>query len=260
MSTELIRDQNKLEWDELDMQMTISTAKAHPRNITEFVSLTTKLATQDEETAQACFYYIPPSGQRAEPIEGGSVRLAEIAAYVWGNLYTGKRTIKNDGQFVTGEGLAWDLERNQGTRVQIQRSIINKYGKPFSYDMQATTANAAASIAFRNAVFTAIPKVFVDPIWIKAKKIAVGNKKDLSKRRNVIFDRFLQWDIDPKQILNFLKRNSVDELTQLDLEKLMGIGTAIKEGHITSDQAFVIKEKDTIEITNDDEHIKNLLK
>jgi hypothetical protein len=255
MTTEYLKDKNKLACDELDMQTVITTAKAHPRDIDDFVTLTTKLVLKDKETAQACFYYLPARSGGSEPIEGGSIRLAELAAYVWGNLITGKRLVSNDGEFITAEGFAWDLERNQGTRVQIQRSIINSYGKRYSHEMQATTANAAASIAWRNAIYTIIPKVIVNPIWLKAKEFAV-----LSSKRKSLIDRFLQWNISSQQILDFFQKKSVRELTQEDLERLIGLGTSIKEGHIAAEEAFVVKEESTIEIIQDEDRVRDLLK
>lgn len=245
---------------ELDMQLTISTAKTYPRKISDFIKLCMELATQDKETAQACYYCLPATDKR--PVtEGPSVRLAEIVAYAWGNIQTAKRILKNDGSFITAQGIAWDLERNQGAKVDVQRSIINSYGKRYFYELQANTANAAASIAFRNAVFTVIPKVFIDPIWKQAKKIAVGSKKDMGRNIKKIIDRFSQWNIEPKQILTFFKKNSVEELTQVDLQRLMGIGTSIKEDHVLAEEAFVIKEEEiTTEIINDVECMKNLFK
>ncbi|WP_010597601.1 hypothetical protein [Rickettsiella massiliensis] len=260
MSNELICDQGKLVRAELDMQIT--TAKAYPRNPNEFINLATQLATQDEETAQACFYCLPPrkdSYGKLTEIKGPSIRLAEIAAASWGNLHAGSRIVENDGQSITAEGVAWDLERNVKISSQVKRSITKSNGARYSHDMQTLTGNAASAIALRNAIFKVIPKALIDRVYEKAMQFAVGDQKDLSARRKAIFDRFAQWNIDPKQILQFFKKNTIDELTQTDLVKLIGIGTAIKEEHITPDKAFVLEEEESTTSPNIEERVKNLL-
>jgi hypothetical protein len=260
MSNELICDQGKLVRAELDIQIT--TAKAYPRNPNEFINLATQLATQDEETAQACFYCLPPrkdSYGRVTEIKGPSIRLAEIAAACWGNLHAGSRIVENDGQSITAEGIAWDLERNVKISSQVKRSITKSNGVRYSHDMQTLTGNAASSIALRNAIFKVIPKALIYRVYEKAKQFAVGDQKDLSIKRNAIFDRFMQWNIDTKQILRFFQKNSIDEFTQMDLEKLIGIGTAIKENHIEPEQAFSLEEEESITSPNIEERINTLL-
>ena len=124
--------------------------------------------------------------------------------------------------------------------------------------MQTLTGNAASAIALRNAIFKVIPKALVDRVYEKAKHYAVGEQKDLSVRRKIIFEKFGQWNIEPKQILKFFQRNSIDEFTQADLEKLIGMGTSIKEGHIAAEEAFLLKEEPT-QIININERINSLL-
>src|SRR5262249_10254376 len=81
--------------DELDVQIT--TARQFPRNVKAVVSKITALATLDEETAQECLYALvrgkkkkkkkgnnAAEGDREnKPIEGPSIRLAEIAAQMY---------------------------------------------------------------------------------------------------------------------------------------------------------------------------------
>lgn len=260
MSNELTMNQGSLVRAELDMQIT--TAKAYPRNPNEFINLATELATQDEETAQACFYCLPPRKDgygKITEIRGPSIRLAEIAAACWGNLHAGSRIVENDGKSITAEGVAWDLERNVKISSQVKRSITKNNGACYSSDMQTLTGNAASAIALRNAIFKVIPKALVNRVYEKAKQFAVGDQKDLSKKRKTIFDRFQQWNIDSKQILLFFKKNSIDEFTQMDLEKLIGIGTAIKENHIDPEQAFSLVEEESATPPNIEERVKKLL-
>lgn len=258
MSNELINDQGKFLRAELDMQIT--TAKAYPRDVNNFIALATALATQDEETAQSCFYCLTRKSRdgKVSEIKGGSIRLAEIAAACWGNLHAASRIVGNDGHSITAEGVAWDLERNVRMGAEVKRSITTSSGARYSSDMQTVTGNAASAIALRNAIFKVIPKALIDRVYEKAVQCAVGDQKTLSTRRHVIFDRFKKLGIETSKILRFFNKNSIEEFTLADLEKLIGIGTSIKEGYLEIDKAFTLDEETTP--LNVEERVKNLLK
>lgn len=259
MSQELISDQGKLVRAELDMQ--ISTAKAYPRKQKEFFKTVTELATQSKEIAQSCFYRKSRRSREGKiiEIEGPSIRLAEIAAYVWGNLHAGKRVVKNDGQFITAEGIAWDLEKNVQITSHIQRSIIASNGARYNSDMQTCTGNAAASIALRNAIFIVIPKALIDPIWEKAKQFALSGKKDLQIRLRKTLDHFNKHSIDTKRILNFFQKRSLEELEVNDIAEIFSTANAIKEKLIEVDQAFLLEDEKGVLSSDVGEHLKNLL-
>lgn len=143
---------------EVDMQ--IATAKQYPRDLPTVLNKIETYATMDTETAEDCFYALRRQGADGgtQLIEGLSVRMAEIIASAWGNLRVQTRIIGNDGRFITAQGVCHDLETNVAVSKEVKRRITNKYGKTFSDDMQVVTGNAAASIAFRNAVLAVVPK------------------------------------------------------------------------------------------------------
>ena len=60
---------------EIDMQ--ISTAKAFPRSLKNFMDKATSMVTLSEEIAESCIYSLPRGGKNRE---GVSVRLAEIVS------------------------------------------------------------------------------------------------------------------------------------------------------------------------------------
>ena len=139
-------------YSEIDQQ--IKTAKTYPRVLSQVLSNIDTMATYDKEVAESCFYALPRGGKT---ITGLSVRFAEIVASCWGNLRAGARIISNDGKLITAQGLIHDLETNVAITVEVSRKITDKYGKTFSQDMQIVTANACCSIAFRNAIYKAVP-------------------------------------------------------------------------------------------------------
>jgi hypothetical protein len=250
MNQALISDQGKLVRAELDMQIT--TAKAYPRNPDNFIQFATQLATQNEETAQSCFYCLTRKSKdgKVTEIKGASIRLAEIAAASWGNLHAASRIVENDGKAITAEGVAWDLERNVRISSQVKRSIVTASGATYGSDMQTLTGNAASSIALRNAIFKVIPKALIDRVYEKAVKYAVGDQKTLSNRRNIVFNRFKQLGIEPSKIFRFFNKATIEEFTLADLENLMGIGTSIKDGYLEIDKAFVLDEETTPGVFN----------
>lgn len=225
---------------ELDTQ--ISTAKAYPRNVAAFVNEAVTLATLDQETAESCIYALPrrDADGKQNFIKGESIRLAEIAASCWGNLHAGTRIVENDGRSVTAEGVAWDLEKNLKVSKQVKRSITNRFGKTYSEDMQVVTGNAASSIALRNAILSVIPRAFVKKIYEAAVNFSIGDQTKIDQKVKALFDRFKKLGIEETKILAYLKRNSAADIDKSDIEEMIGIGTAIKEKHISIDDAFVV--------------------
>lgn len=228
---------------EIDMQ--ISTAKAYPRDKDNFVEKATALATMDEETAESCFYCLTRKDKDSgvTEIKGKSIRLAEIASICWGNLHAASRVIENDGKFITAEGVAWDLENNVRVSSQVKRSIITSTGKTYGAEMQAVTGNAACAIALRNAIFKIVPNSLADRVYERVVKFAVGDQKTLNTKRKNLFDRFKLMGIEQEKIFRFFNKEKLEDFVLSDLEKLIGIGTAIKEKMIEIDRAFLVDDE-----------------
>jgi hypothetical protein len=218
---------------EIDIQ--ISTAKKWPRSIKKFKETAQEMATLDEETAAACIYALPRAGKT---IEGPSARLAEIILSAWGNSRAGARTVSDDGNFVIAQGAFHDLERNIAISFEVRRRIVGSNGKRYSDDMIGTTANAACSIALRNAVLKGVPKAFWSSIYEAAKRTAVGKAETLANRRAAMLEYFQKMGVPSLRVFNTLQVKGVDDITLEHLFVLKGLATAIKEGDTTVDEAF----------------------
>ncbi len=247
MSTDLIQNAGTNIKAEFDAQIT--TAKAYPRNATGFINNAIALATIDEETAQSCFYRLPPRKGADGPVEikGPSIRLAEIAASCWGNLHAASRVIENDGKHITAEGVAWDLENNVKMSSEVKRSITYKNGGTFSSEMQGVASNAACAIALRNAIFKVVPKAFINRVYEAAMKHAVGTQETLPIKIQSTFNYFAKFGIQSDKITNFFNKPK-EEFTQEDLVSLLGLATAVKDNMVTIDKVFVIEEE-TYDVT-----------
>lgn len=235
IETELIESAEALaviNRSEIDQQIT--TARAYPRSIKQFKSTALELATLDEETAASCFFHLP----RGKGIEGPSIRLAEIVAYAWGNLRYGARVIGVDSKFVEAEGFAFDLQTNTAVKVTVRRKITDKKGNRYNDDMIVMTGNAACSIAARNALFRIVPRAFVDQICEAAKQVVRGDAKTLSERRDRALAWFEEKGAKVPDILKFLERKGVEDITLDDLVTLTGIRTAIMDKEINIKDAF----------------------
>ena len=227
---------------EVDTQ--IVTAKKFPRSMKQFKERALSLVTLDEDTAASCFYVLPArKGGDGRSIEGPSARLAEIVAGSWGNLRAQACVVDDDGEFITAQGRCWDLETNVAVSVDVRRRIVDKYGKRYSADMVNTTANAACSIALRNAVFKVVPMAIVKPIYEQARSVAIGDATTLVKRRGDAVAYFGKLGVTTERLLASLERASLEDVTIDDLTTLTGLRTAIKDGDTTIDEAFPPLEK-----------------
>lgn len=247
MSTELeivpdSKDSNSslqaLEAASIDMQ--ISTAKKYPRDIQKVKVKMMQMACLDEETAEGCFYTLKRKGKGGEEkiIQGPSIRLAEIAATAFGNIRSGARVLSNNGKVIVCQGVCHDLENNVFYSMEASRRITTRDGYTYSDDMQVTTANAGCAIALRNAITKAVPLALIKPVMEAAKQRAVGDVKSIATKRDKVISKLKQMGANLNSILAAVDCSKVEEITVDKLETLIGLGTALKEGETTLEEAF----------------------
>lgn len=222
-----------------EVNQQIATAKKYPRSVTTFMREARALVTLNESIAQQCIYALPRDGKT---VEGPSARFAEIVAHAWGNSRAGARVVSEGAEFLTAQGVMHDLERNVAITFEVQRRITGKGGKRYGADMIGVTANAACSIALRNAILKAVPKAFWEPLYQEARKVVAGDVKTLANKRAEAIQQFQVFGISKEQICARLGRAGVPDITVDDLVTLFGILTAIKEGDTTPEQAFAPDE------------------
>lgn len=244
METEVIQVQQAdmlqaLNRSEVDLQ--IATAKMYPRDITATLNKIATYATMDRETAEDCFYVLRRQGSNggSSVIEGLSVRMAEIIAGAWGNLRVQTRIIGNDGKTITAQAVCHDLETNFAVSKEVKRRITDKYGRTYSEDMQIVTGNAAASIAFRNAVLTVVPKAITKRIIDEVKQVALGQAIDLETSRQNCITMFAKAGVTEKMLLDYVGKNNITEIDKETIFVLRSTWNAIKEGTTSIQETFV---------------------
>lgn len=224
---------------EVDIQ--IATAKQYPRDLNVTLNKIATYATMDKETAEDCFYVLHRKGAGGQDsvIEGLSVRMAEIIAGAWGNLRVATRIIGNDGKMITAQAVCHDLETNLAVSKEVKRRITDKNGRTYSEDMQVVTGNAAASIAFRNAVLAVIPKAVTKKVINEVRKVALGQSIDLETSRQNILQYFQKIGVTQEQLFFYLGVKSVADIDKQMVFELRATANAIKEGTTSVQESFV---------------------
>ena len=112
--TDIVTDTSAImQMEKASIDIQIATARRYPRQLSLVKQKMLSFATLDEEIAAGCFYTLPGrKGGDGKPLQGPSVRLAEIALSCYQHLRAGSRIISDDGAFITAQGVVHDLENN----------------------------------------------------------------------------------------------------------------------------------------------------
>lgn len=227
----------------LDMQVEL--AHRYPRSVRKFMTDAGTLVTLSEEVAESCSYALPRKKKDPDTgkwvtvnIEGPSARFAEIVLSCWKNARAGIRPAGEDDKTVTSAGYMLDLENNVGIEVEVGRSITGSNGQRYKQDMVTVTANAAGSIALRNAILKVVPKALWQPIYDKARSTALGDEMTLVNKRLAALAWFQKKGASDKTIYEHFGIKGIEDITLEHLAILLGYKTALKEGDTTVESLF----------------------
>lgn len=209
------------------------------RNIREILKEIEDVATIDIDIALSCFYVMFDNGK---PFVGISVRFAEIIASSWTNIDSGASVVKNDGEYVVVEGYVKDKEKNSTFAVQVSRKITDYKGFPLPSEQIVLATTTASSIAFRNAVFKAIPAA-IFTTSVKNIKNFIMENMDGSAILETTTDFFYAKGVTEGQLIERLNKNSLSDLKSDDLFTLIGLKNAIEEGSTSIKDVFGSKPK-----------------
>ena len=195
------------------------------------------MATMDYETAQSCGYALPRGGK---PITGPSVHLAKLLVSNYGNIRAEAKICKITDKRVISRGTCWDLENNVATAFEVGRSIVGKNGKRFSDDMITVTGNAASSIAYRNAVFSVIPRSITNKVYQASQHFITGDLSDEEKlvaRRKKCIDFFKdEYGITENEVVMLCGKQTVNQIKADQIALLLGITQSLKDGDTTVEE------------------------
>ena len=215
----------------------VATAKQYPRDLTRCINNSIVMATMDYETAQSCGYALPRGGK---PITGPSVHLAKLLVSNYGNIRAEAKICKITDKRVISRGTCWDLENNVATAFEVGRSIVGKNGKRFSDDMITVTGNAASSIAYRNAVFSVIPRSIINKVYQASQHFITGDLSDEEKlvaRRKKCIDFFKdEYGITENEVVMLCGKQTVNQIKADQIALLLGITQSLKDGDTTVEE------------------------
>lgn len=234
---EIVEAFDRVERSNVDIQ--VATAHRYPRNISRCVNNAIAIATMDKETAQACSYALP-RGNR--PITGPSVHLAKIIAQQYGNLRAEAKVVEITDRQVVSRGIAWDMENNYAVAFEVRRSIVGRNGQRFNDDMITVTGNAANAIAYRNAIFTLVPRAITDRVYEAAQHLITGDLSDeekLLKRRSAAIQHFNDtYGITEEEVIKLCGKHTVNQIRANEIALLLGIVQSLKDGDTTVEEVM----------------------
>ena len=237
--TQVQHDQNIIQLDTIEranVDSQIATAKQYPRDLRRAINNSIAMATLDVPTAQSCGYALPRGGK---PITGPSVHLAKLIVSNYGNIRAEVKVVQITDKQVISRGTCWDLENNVATAFEVRRSIVGRSGQRFSDDMITVTGNAANAIAYRNAVFSVIPKAITDKVYQAAQRTITGDLSDEDKiiaRRKKCIDFFKdEFGISEQEVVMLCGKQTVNQIKANEIALLLGITQSLTDGDTTVD-------------------------
>lgn len=238
--TQVQHDQNIIQLDTIEranVDSQIATAKQYPRDLRRAINNSIAMATLDVPTAQSCGYALPRGGK---PITGPSVHLAKLIVSNYGNIRAEAKVVQITDKQVISRGTCWDLENNVATAFEVRRSIVGRSGQRFSDDMITVTGNAANSIAYRNAVFSVIPRAITDKVYQAAQHCITGDLSDEDKiiaRRKKCIDYFKdEFGITEQEVVMLCGKKTVNQIKAPEIALLLGITQSLTDGDTTVDE------------------------
>ena len=238
--TQVQHDQNIIQLDTIEranVDSQIATAKQYPRDLRRAINNSIAMATLDVPTAQSCGYALPRGGK---PITGPSVHLAKLIVSNYGNIRAEAKVVQITDKQVISRGTCWDLENNVATAFEVRRSIVGRSGQRFSDDMITVTGNAANAIAYRNAVFSVIPKAITDKVYQAAQRTITGDLSDEDKiiaRRKKCIDFFKdEFGISEQEVVMLCGKQTVNQIKANEIALLLGITQSLTDGDTTVDE------------------------
>lgn len=224
-----------------------SVARLARRDIAESFQEARAMVHLDKAAAESCTYSLPRGGKT---ITGPSVRLAEIMHAAWGNITVSIDSFTVEHDQTSGRvsvkvwGWALDAQKNNAVQSFESASVFPKKDgrggyKPVSDDDIANAIDRARAMLYRDLIFKVIPKAYTNVIHSEAIGVALGGAVDLATKVDRVLERFRKaWGVPENAILAYLRKPNRTTLDSGDVEQLMGLGTAIKEGHTTIEAVF----------------------
>lgn len=220
----------------------IATAKRYPRDVSTFLRRAREMIGEDKDLAGEMGFELERGGKA---IVGPSVRLAEVALNAWGNVRVNivDEPVGPGDRALRVYATAHDLETNVAIRVPVVRRITTREGKQYGDDLIQTTYAAAVSIAFRNATFRIVPRVYVGDLYREAMKVAAGEIKDMPTARKEFVAAWAGVGLSKERLFAGLGIEGIDAVTHEHLGALRALYGRVKRGEVKVETLFVAEQR-----------------
>ena len=228
-----------------EVQAAVFMAKRFPRD-ENFAIARIAQTCQRRGLAEKAIYSYPKGGQN---VAGPSIRLAEAIAQSWGNIQSGVVELEQRPGESVCMSYCWDLETNtRDTKIfTVSHSIQTKKGAKMLTDPREIYEHVANQGARRKraCILAVIPKDVVDSAMEACQKtLAAGAKEPLIDRLRKMVNVFQTELSVPLECIERYMGYKLDSFTEMDMQTLRGVYTAIKDGASKREDYFDLPKND----------------
>ena len=223
-----------------ELMSRVELARRFPRDIKTFQKKLEAMALSSVEVAQSTFYKLRRKKKdgTVQIIEGPSIRFMELVAPCYQHLRWMGKMVSVEEECVVSQSYCHDMENDLEVGVEVRRPIKTSSGGRYSGDMINVTAMAGVAIAMRNALGKVVPRPLWEPIFLKCKDKAIGGSRPIAQRRQQAIEQFGKMGVSQEEVLAYIEKEKVEQITADDLETLLGTFTAIKDEGVSIDETF----------------------
>lgn len=214
-----------------EVQAAVFMAKRFPRDENMALARIAK-SCQRRGLAEKAIYSYPKGCQN---VTGPSIRLAEAISQAWGNIQSGVAELEQRPGESVCMSYCWDLETNtRDTKIfTVSHSIQTKKGAKMLTDPREIYEHVANQGARRKraCILAVIPKDVVDSAMEACQKtLSSGQKEPLIDRLRKMVNVFQTELSVPLECIEKYMGYKLDSFTEMDMNTLRGVYTAIRDG------------------------------
>lgn len=237
-----------------EVQAAVFMAKRFPRDENMALARISRTC-QRRGLAEKAIYSYPKGGQN---VTGPSIRLAEAISQAWGNIQSGVVELEQRPGESVCMSYCWDLETNtRDTKIfSVSHSIQTKKGAKMLTDPREIYEHVANQGARRKraCILAVIPKDVVDSAMEACQKtLASGQKEPLIDRLRKMVNVFQEELSVPLECIEKYMGYKLDSFTEMDMNTLRGVYTAIKDGASKREDYFDLPKAQSAAALDDPE-------
>lgn len=196
--------------------------------------------------AESGLYAYPRGG---ETVSGPSIRLAELVAQRWGNLWCGVTELSQDREKTVAMAWAWDLETNARdertfTVPHVRHTKRGSYPITDPRDIYEMVANYGARRK-RAAIQTVVPREVFDSAVEQVELTLNATASADTESVNKMVEALGKFGVSERQIVKYVGHH-LDSMVSAEMVRLRKVYTALRDGFAKPEDYFPpIDERET---------------